>query len=338
MHAREQNKPNIKIVATGGTIASRGSNSLSLTDYGAGLGLQPIGIQALIDAVPEIEAFANISGEQIFNVGSSKLSIENLLALSKRCNELLSSEAVDGMVITHGTDTLEETAYFLNLVVKSDKPVVLVASMRPATGLSADGPLNLVNAVALAASVESKGKGVLVCMNDQICSAFGVSKAHTTNVSAFQCPDTGFLGYMQNSKPFFTSAPLKRHTYQSEFDISNLDTLPRVEVNYTTLGSDGLIIDAVVAFGAKGIINAGVGHSNMPDATLKSLEQAREKGVIVVIGSRTGAGIVTPMGKYDQFDFVSAMMHNPQKSRILLMLALTKASDTKAIQRIFSEY
>lgn len=336
--AAETPKPNIAILATGGTIASRGANTLALTDYGHSTGMKPIGIQALIDAVPEIEKFATITGEQVFNVGSSKLSIENWLTLAKRTNELLASNEIDGIVITHGTDTLEETAYFLNLVIKSDKPVVLVAAMRPSTGISADGPLNLVNAVALAASPEAKDKGVMVCMNDQISSAFGVTKTNTTNAATFKCPDTGYLGYMQNSKPFFVSASRKKHTYQTEFDVANLMALPRVDVNYTTLGSDGLLIDAAVAAGAKGIINAGVGHANMPVATMKSLKEAREKGVVIVVGSRVGTGLVTPTGQFKQADFVTAMMHNAQKARILLMLALTKTTDTADIQRIFDEY
>lgn len=331
-------KPNVAILATGGTIASRGANSLALTDYGHSTGMKPVGIQTLIDAVPEIEKFANITGEQVFNVGSSKLSLENWLTLAKRTNELLASDDIDGVVITHGTDTLEETAYFLNLVVKSNKPVVLVASMRPATGLSADGPLNLVNAVALAASPEAKNKGVMVCMNDQISSAFGVTKTNTTNVATFKCPDTGYLGYMQNNKPFFVAVPLKKHTSQTEFDVQDLTSLPRVDVNYTTLGSDGLLIDAAVAAGTKGIINAGVGHANMPEAVMKSLKAARQAGVVVVVGSRVGSGLVTPTGQFTQADFVTAMMHNTQKARILLMLALTQTNDAKEIQRMFDEY
>ena len=236
--------PRVAILATGGTIASRGSNALSLTDYGVGSGHKPVGIEVLVNAVPEIKQFAEISGEQVFNVGSSKLSIDNWLTLARRVNTLLADEHTDGIVITHGTDTLEETAYFLNLVVKSEKPVVLVGSMRPATGLSADGPLNLVNAVALAASKEAYGQGVMVVMNDQISSAFGVTKTNSTNVGTFKCPDTGYLGFMQNNKPYFFNAIQKRHTTQSEFSIDGLKTLPRVDVHYTTLGEDGRIIDA----------------------------------------------------------------------------------------------
>lgn len=330
--------PRVAILATGGTIASRGSSSLSLTEYGAGSGHKPVGIEALVAAVPEVKAFAQISGEQVFNVGSSKLSIENWLTLARRVNELLAGGSVDGIVITHGTDTLEETAYFLNLVVKSNKPVVLTAAMRPATGLSADGPLNLVNAVALAASPEAKGQGVMVVLNDQISSAFGVQKTNTTNVATFRCPDTGFLGYMQNSRPFFTNTVRKRHTTGSEFSTDGLAALPRVDVHFTMLGTDGAVIDAMVKAGAKGIVNAGLGHANVPNAVMESLKSARKAGVAVVVGSRVMSGLVTPLPKFSKEGFVSAMMHTPQKARILLMLALTKTADQNEIQRIFNEY
>lgn len=331
-------KAHIIVLATGGTIASRGIDSLALTDYGSNAGIKPIAIQNLIAAVPEIEAFAELSGEQVINVGSSKLSICDWLILAERTNKILALKDIDGIVITHGTDTLEETAYFLNLVVKSDKPVILVGSMRPSTGLSADGPLNLANAVALAASPEAKDKGVMVCMNDQISSAFGVTKTNSTNVATFHCPDTGFLGYMQNSRPFFVSSPQKKHTYQTEFDVASLKELPRVDVNYTTLGSDGLFIDAAVLAGAKGIVNAGVGHANMPDATMESLVQAHEKGLAIVVGSRVGSGLVTSTERWRQAGFITAMMHNAQKARILLMLALTQTQNAAEIQRMFEEY
>jgi L-asparaginase len=336
--AQNADKANIAILATGGTIASRGANSLALTDYGLNAGLKPVGIQALVAAVPEIEKFAHITGEQVFNVGSSKLGIDNWLTLAKRTNEILASKDVDGVVITHGTDTLEETAYFLNLVVKSTKPVVLVGSMRPSTGMSADGPLNLVNAVALAASPAAHGKGVLVSMNDVISGAFGVMKTNTTNVATFKSPDGGELGYMQNSVPFFISGPTKKHTVHSEFDIESLQSLPRVDINYTTLGSDGVLIDAAVAIGARGIVNAGVGHANMPIATMDSLVAAQRKGIAIVVGSRVMTGIVTPTGQFSKAGFVTSMMHSVQKARILLMLALTKTSDPKELQRIFNEY
>ena len=314
--------PNIAILATGGTIASRGSGSLSLTDYGVGSGHKPVGIEVLTDAVPEIKNFANITGEQIFNVGSSKLSVANELTLAKRINEFLAKKDVDGIVVTHGTDTLEETAYFLNLVVKSDKPVVLVGSMRPATGLSADGPLNLVNAVALAASPEAKGKGVMVSMNDKIGSAFGVTKTNTTNVATFQCPDIN----------------TKRHTTNSEFDISKLNALPRVEINYASLGQDGSLIRSMIKMGVKGIVSAGLGHGNVPDDVMEALKEAKKAGIKVVIASRVPTGMITPVGKFTREGFQSAMLHNPQKARILLMMALTETDNDADIQRMFDQY
>ena len=166
-------------------------------------------------------------------------------------------------------------------------------------------------------SPEARGQGVMVCMNGQISSAFGVTKTNTTNAAAFQCPDTGYLGHMQNFKPFFISRALKKHTYQAEFDVSDLMDLPRIDVNYATLGSDGLLVDAAVAAGAQGIVNAGMGHANMPETVMASLKAAQQKGVVVVVGSRVGTGLVTPTGQFAQAGFVSAMMHNTQKGACL---------------------
>lgn len=266
------------------------------------------------------------------------LKVANELTLAKRINEFLAKKDVDGIVVTHGTDTLEETAYFLNLVVKSDKPVVLVGSMRPATGLSADGPLNLVNAVALAASPEAKGKGVMVSMNDKIGSAFGVTKTNTTNVATFQCPDTGCLGIMQNNKPFFFNINTKRHTTNSEFDISKLNALPRVEINYASLGQDGSLIRSMIKMGVKGIVSAGLGHGNVPDDVMEALKEAKKAGIKVVIASRVPTGMITPVGKFTREGFQSAMLHNPQKARILLMMALTETDNDADIQRMFDQY
>lgn len=198
--------------------------------------------------------------------------------------------------------------------------------------------MNLVNAVALAASKNSVGKGVMVVMNDQISSAFGVTKTNSTNVATFKCPDTGYLGFMQNNKPYFFNTVTKRHTTKSEFDVKGMKDLPRVDVHYTTLGTDGKVIDAMVKLGTKGIVNAGLGHANVPNSVMSSLVAAKKAGCAVVVDSRVGTGLITPVGKFSKEGFVSAMMHNPQKARILLMLALTKTSDPAEIQRIFDEY
>ena len=188
--------PNVKILATGGTIAGSAASATQTTGYEAG----KIAIQTLIDAVPQIKEVADVSGEQIVKISSNNMDTPTLLKLAKRCNEPLAQKDVDGIVITHGTDTLEETAYFLNLTVRSDKPVVLVGAMRPATAISADGPMNLLNAVRVAVNKESVGKGVLVAMNDVINNARDVTKTNTTNVATFRAPDLGNIGYIAGGK------------------------------------------------------------------------------------------------------------------------------------------
>ena len=209
---------NIRLLATGGTIAGRGASGSQMTGYSAGV----IGVDSVIDAVPEIRQFANVVGEQIVNIGSSAMTNEVWLKLTRRVNQLLATEGVDGIVITHGTSTLEETAYFLNLVIKSDKPVILTGAMRPASAISADGPINILNAVCVACSPKSRGKGVLVVLNDQINGAREVTKCNTTHVETFQAPDFGLLGYVQDCQSYFYRESTRRHTLRSEFDVSTL--------------------------------------------------------------------------------------------------------------------
>ena len=326
--------PQIKILATGGTIAGKGKESAQMTEYTPGA----IGIKELIDAVPEIKEYACISGEQIANIGSYAMTDDVWLKLADRINNLLSVDNVDGIVITHGTDTMEETAYFLNLVIKSKKPVILTGSMRPATAMSADGPLNLLNAVRLAASKEAHGKGVLVCMNDQINCAREVTKSNTTNVETFKATDFGCLGLIQNGKPYFYRQSTRRHTINSEFDISALKNLPRVNIIYAHASDDRALTDAAVAAGAKGIVHAGMGYGNMFPLVKDALSDARKKGIVVVKSSRTGSGLVPRTDADNEFDFVTGDNLISQKARILLMLALTVTNDAAQIQRIFDEY
>lgn len=221
-------KPNIHILATGGTIAGTGSSATG-TSYTAG----QVAIGALLDAVPEIKDIANVTGEQIVKIGSQDMNDQVWLTLAKKINELLKRPDIDGIVITHGTDTMEETAYFLNLTVKSDKPVVLVGAMRPSTALSADGPLNLYNAVVTAAAKESKDKGVLVAMNGLILGAQSTVKMNTVDVQTFQAPNSGALGYVLNGKVFYNQVTLKKHTTQSVFDVTHLNALPKVGIVYS---------------------------------------------------------------------------------------------------------
>src|SRR5262249_4863249 len=218
-------KPNVVILATGGTIAGAAATGTQ-SGYTSGA----VTIDAMIAAVPGIKDLANIKGEQISNVGSQDMSFEIMLKLAKRINELLKTDTVDGIVVTHGTDTMEETAFFLNLVVKSDKPVVMVGSMRPSTAVSADGPLNLYNAVGVAVDPRAKGRGVLVVMNDWIHAAHSLTKTSTTAIQTFMSPLRGVLGVSAYGKNDFYNTPVWKHTTASEFDITNVDKLPRVDI------------------------------------------------------------------------------------------------------------
>ncbi|NHZ44825.1 type II asparaginase [Massilia sp. CCM 8693] len=327
---------NVTILATGGTIAGTGASSTTTVGYTAAT----VGVQNLIKAVPELGKVANVTGEQVFQIASENMSNEHWLTLAKRVNVLLAQNNVDGVVITHGTDTLEETAYFLSLVVKSRKPVVLVGAMRPSTALSADGPINLYNSVMLAASPEAVGKGVLVAMNDQIQSARDVTKVNTSTLDSFRTSELGLLGYIQGSKPFFYRQSLRKHTTETEFDIGALQSLPQVDIVYGYANMNPVAVDAFMAAGAKGIIHAGVGDGSLAGKVVPSLKAARAKGAIIVRASRVGQGILARNGEAndDQLDFVAADTLNPQKARILLMLALTKTNSTKEIQRMFYTY
>ena len=327
---------NVMILATGGTIAGTGASSTTTVGYTAAT----VGVQRLIAAVPELTKVANVSGEQVFQIASENMTDEHWLTLGKRVNVLLAQPNVDGIVITHGTDTLEETAYFLNLVVKSRKPVVLVGAMRPSTAISADGPINLYNSVLLAASPEAAGKGVLVAMNDQIQGARDVSKSNTSTLDAFRAPDLGMLGYIQAGKPHFYHQPLRKHTVQTEFDIASVKALPQVDIVYAYANVGPVALNALVAAGSKGIVHAGVGNGSLPAKVKPALVAARAKGAVVVRASRVGQGILARNGEAndDELDFVVADTLSAQKARILLMLALTKTSNTKEIQRMFYTY
>ncbi|MES2901706.1 MAG: type II asparaginase [Pseudomonadota bacterium] len=327
---------NVTILATGGTIAGTGASSTTTVGYTAAT----VGVQRLIQAVPELAKVANVSGEQVFQIASENMTNDHWLTLAKRVNVLLAQANVDGIVITHGTDTLEETAYFLNLVVKSRKPVVLVGAMRPSTAISADGPINLYNAVLLAASADAVGKGVLVAMNDQIQSARDVSKSNTSAPDAFRSPDLGMLGYFQGGKAFFYRQMVRKHTVDTEFDIGALATLPQVEIVYGYANVGPVAVDALIAAGARGIVHAGVGNGSLAAKVKPALVAARAKGAVVVRASRVGQGILARNGEAndDELDFVAADTLNAQKARILLMLALTKTSNTKEIQRMFYTY
>ena len=328
-------KPNIHILATGGTIAGTGGSATS-TNYTAG----QVAIGTLLDAVPEIKNIANVTGEQIVKIGSQDMNDEVWLTLAKKVNQLLGRPDIDGIVITHGTDTMEETAYFLNLTVKSNKPVVLTGAMRPSTAISADGPLNLYNAVVTAGAKESMGKGVLVAMNGLILGAESVLKMNTIDVQTFQAPNSGALGYIFNGKVFYNQSPLKKHTTQSVFDVTNLNSLPKVGIVYSYSNIDPDMVKPILDHGYKGIIHAGVGNGNIHKDIFPLLIDARKRGILVVRSSRVPTGPTTLDAEVNdaEYQFVASQELNPQKSRVLLMLALTKTSDWKQIQEYFNQY
>ncbi|ENT7194271.1 type II asparaginase [Campylobacter jejuni] len=327
-------KSRIAILGTGGTIAGFIDSTIATTGYAAGA----IDIDVLIKAVPQIRDLADISWEQIANIDSSNMCDEIWLRLAKKIAKLF-AEGIDGVVITHGTDTMEETAYFLNLTIKSDKPVVLVGAMRPSTAISADGPKNLYNAVALVANKEAKNKGVMVAINDKILSARGVVKTHSLNVDAFSSPDFGDLGYIVDGKVFFYNNVTKAHTKNAPFDVSKLTSLPKVDIlySYSNDGS-GVAAKALFEHGTKGIVVAGSGagsiHKNQKDV----LKELLKKGLKVVVSSRVVAGCVAVSDSDEKLGFISAEDLNPQKARVLLILALTKTSDPKKIQEYFLKY
>jgi len=334
-NAQDKKLPNIVILATGGTIAGAGASSTG-SAYTSG----QVKIEAMIDAVPNIRKLANLRGEQIANVGSQDMSGKVWLDLANRINELLKDMDVDGIVITHGTDTQEETAYFLNLVVKSDKPVVLTGSMRPSTALSADGPLNMYNAVAVAANPNAIGYGVMVLMNDDIHSAHDVKKMITTPVQTFESPMEGLLGTAIFGEVELFHKPYGLHTIDSEFSVDGVKELPRVDIVYTCADVSPDLIDLMVKAGAKGIVIAGVGDGNMNAGTLEAAKRATENGIPVVRASRVPIGAVLINGEIVDKDYgtVSSADLNPQKARILLMLALLKKRDRDELQQLFIDY
>jgi L-asparaginase len=329
-------KPKIMVLATGGTIAGAQASTAE-----AGYKSGSFSVDDLIKAVPQLKDIADISGEQVANIGSQTMNHEVWLKLAKRVNEVLKGDT-DGIVITHGTDTMEETAYFLGLVVKSDKPVVLVGSMRPATAIGADGPANLYDAVALAGNPEAKGRGPLVVLNDEIHYAHEAQKTNSTALDTFKSPNRGRAGVMNTGKAYFFSQNTTRHTTKSEFSVDGkgVNDLPYVEIvySYANFGRD--TIDFLVGKGVKGIVLAGVGDGNSTDTAIAALADAARKGIAVVRATRTGSGLIVRNVEVDddKLGFITAMELNPQKARILLMLGLMKTNDTKKLQELFMQY
>jgi L-asparaginase len=321
-------KPRVHVVATGGTIAS--------TNYYSG-NAGKIGVEALLKVVPQLDSIAQISAHQFANVASTAVTPDMWLAISRAISDTLRARPdISGVVVTHGTDTMEETAFFLDLTVADNRPVIVTGAMRPSDGIGIDGPANLYNSVRVAGDSNARGRGTMVLLNDEIFAARDVSKSNTVRTDAFTAPFRGTLGVADPERIVWH----RLATRVPAFDISNVKELPRVDIAYTYSGADGAAIDAYVAAGAKGIVIAGAGRGGTTRGMGEAIGRALQKGVIVISGSRAGSGSV-PVGAGVRRDgrpgTIGAGDLNVQKARVLLMLALSRTSDAKEIAKIFAE-
>ena len=327
---------NVVVLATGGTIAGAGATAASSATYQTA----KVPVEKLLAGLPELKDVANVRGEQVFQIASESFTNDHLMQVGRRVSALVKQDDVDGIIITHGTDTLEETAYFLHLVIRTEKPIVVVGSMRPGTAMSADGMLNLYNAVVLAGSRDARGKGVLVSMNDEIHTGRDVTKSVNIKTNAFNSP-WGPLGMVVEGKTYWFRLPAKRHTAQSEFDIDRIESLAPVEIVYAYGNMTDVAYGTFVQKGAKALIHAGTGNGSVSNRVVPSLVDLRKQGVHVIRSSHVNNGgfvIRNAEQPDDKYDWIVAHDLNPQKARILATVALTKTQDSKELQRIFWEY
>lgn len=330
--------PRVGLILTGGTIDSVGADRLDLAWYiEAG---KRLGKGELLGQIPELSGIAAVQEIPFRRMASHAMVNSDWLDLVRTIHSLFDKDQADGIVITHGTNTLEETAYFLNLTLKTNKPVVLVGSMRPSSAISADGYLNVLNAVRVASDPNSRGLGCLVVMNDAIFNARDVTKNATYRVEAFQSRDLGPLGFADaDGKVVYYHRPVKKHTDQTEFDVRELQTLPRVDVVLSYVGADGAMIEAAAKAGAKGIVSAATGAGRPTPAEDEAFEKAyKEYGMLMCLCSRVASGRVVRSPGLTRRGFVAGDNLQPWKARILLSLALSKTNNADEIQRMFDSY
>lgn len=330
-----KNLPHVCILATGGTIAGSAKSSTQAGYTSGGLD-----VKGLIRAVPDLDRLARVDGEQFSDIGSQDMSFEIMTGLAGKINQLLSRDDIDGIVVTHGTDTMEETAFFLNLTVSSPKPVVMTGAMRPSTAISADGPLNLFNSVAVAADPESQERGVMVVMNDRIHGAHSLTKTNTTSVETFLSPVNGLMGTVIYGEVKFFRGPFRKHTLVSEFTPDYTLPLPRVDIIYACADMPADLIEASVSRGARGVVIAGDGNGNMNQASIKTAAELSKKGIFIVRASRVPTGTVSRNVEVDDDanGFIASDELNPAKARILLMLALLKKRTIEELQDLYYTY
>jgi L-asparaginase len=327
--------PRVIILATGGTIAGAGA-SADRAGYEAG----KIPIDDLIGSIPTVKKIANITGEQIASVGSQDMTIDIWKKLAVRANEIFKKNEADAIVITHGTDTQEETGYFLDLLITSDKPVVLTGSMRPATAISADGPKNLYDAITVAIDPKSKGRGVLVSFNEGIFDSREVMKLSTTKTNAFGSPNTGPVGQAYDGRVEYYQSSVREVNVNTPFSVTATTKLPRVDIVYMYADAPSDQIDLLISKKVDGIVIAGVGNGNFNKAFTEAVKRAVAAGIIVCRASRTPSGRVVLHDEIndDQLGTIVSDDLTPQKARILLMLGLTKTKDKKQLQQYFFKY
>ena len=330
-------KPKVAFIGTGGTISSLGVHPLELQDYG--IHNNRMHAAQIVDKFATVKEVADVIAVDFRNVPSTEVYFTEWQELAGICSKLAQAHPdLAGIVIGHGTATLEETAWFLNLVLKVDLPVVLVGAQRPASGLSTDAAINLLNGVRTAADPASRGRGVLVLLNDEIQAAREVTKTSNWRMQTFRTPDFGILGHADADRIAYYRRPERRHMPDTEFDIAGLDALPRVDIAYAYAGSDGSAMRAFIAAGAKGLVSAGFAPGMPPAADLAAMAEAVRQGIVVVQSSRAGSGRIHRSRKLADAGILAADNLNPQKARLLLALALTRTSDPAEIARIFATY
>lgn len=330
-------RPRVHILGTGGSISGIGPHRLDYTLY-PDVG-KKLTVAQLLERIPEARALAELTGEDVLQVGSPAIGPTEWLQLAGRIHALFGTDAVNGIVITHGTATLEETAYFLHLTVKSDRPVVVTGAMRPPSAVGTDAELNLLDAIRLAATPEAAGRGVLTILNNEIQSARDVTKSNALRVDTFESRDFGVLGYVDSdARVLFYRSVTRPHTMATPFDLRGRKELPRVDIVYSYAGADGVLVDALTAHRPDGMVLVGFGGGSYPAAFLDAGKRAVQGGIPVVLATRSWNGrvVITPKKEAEGFIVCDDLM--PQKARILLMLALTVTRERKSIQELFYQY
>ena len=331
-------RPRVYVIATGGSIAGVGDSRTDFVNYpNSG---RKFTIEELLARIPEASELAEIRAEQFLNVGSNDVRPSHWLALAKRVNGIFRDDPeAAGVAITHGTATLEETAYFLNLTCRSNKPVVVTGAQRPPTAISTDADLNLFDSIRVAAAPEARGMGVLTVLNNEIQAARDVTKTNSFRLETFRSNELGFLGYADSDgRIVFYRAPMKTHTVKSEFVVDDVAELPRVDIALAYAGVDGLVVRTLAGAGLPGIVAAGLGNGAAAPEFMDALREARRQGMLVVIATQAGNGRVIPMRRFVEDGYIVADNLAPKKARILLMLALTRTREPGEIPRMMDTY